>query len=181
MKVTSQSLSGLLLIEPRVFSDSRGYFKEVYQAERFAQCGLPAKFVQDNYSRSVKNTVRGLHYQIPNAQGKLIWAVRGEIFDVAVDLRRHSPTFGSWLGFHLSDSNHHQLYIPPGFAHGFCVLSEFADVAYKCTQAYHAESEQTIQWNDRDLAISWPVTDPILSPKDAQATPFRNAICFEEV
>lgn len=165
MKVTEAPLSGLMIFEPRIFADNRGYFYEVFQQNRYAECGLP-RFVQDNVSRSKQNTLRGLHYQLPHEQGKLVWVTRGTVWDVAVDIRRTSPTFGQWFAITLSDENHTQMYIPPGFAHGFCVLSEEADFYYKCTDFYAPSSEQGIAWNDVNLNIPWPIKNPILSPKD---------------
>ena len=166
MQVEQTSLPGVLLITPRVFQDERGFFVETYHRERYAAHGIDAEFVQDNHSRSCRGTLRGLHYQIAHAQGKLVRVLRGEVFDVAVDLRRASPHFGRWIGNRLSEANHLQMYIPPGFAHGFCVLSDSADVVYKCTDHYRPEHERTLAWNDPDVAIEWPIEEPILSPKD---------------
>lgn len=165
MKVSEGPLSGLLIIQPDIFTDNRGYFYEVYQQDRYAKLGLP-NFVQDNLSRSMKNVLRGLHYQQPKPQGKLVWVVQGEVWDVVVDIRRSSPTFGKFFNRILSDVNQTQLYIPPGFAHGFCVLSSVADFYYKCTDYYSPINEKGIKWNDPALSISWPVNKPILSPKD---------------
>ena len=178
MKVIATELPGVVLIEPRVFTDERGFFMETYHHLRFQEAGLHVNFVQDNHSHSVRGTLRGLHYQIEHPQGKLVRAVRGEIFDVAVDLRRASDTFGRWFGAVLSEANKLQLYIPPQFAHGFCALSETADVAYKCSEIYHAEHERTIIWNDSDLNIDWPVKSPLLSPKDKQGMRLSDADCF---
>lgn len=178
MKVIETPLSGLLRIEPRVFGDARGCFLETYQQSRFERTGLPTGFVQDNHSRSQRGILRGLHFQSPQPQGKLIYVVRGEIWDVAVDLRRSSATFGQWYGVTLSESNHWQLYVPEGFAHGFCVLSETADVIYKCTSYYAPEHEQTLIWNDPELKIPWPVADPLLSAKDRQGLPLSKLDCF---
>ena len=166
MNVTTTTLPGVLLIEPAIFQDTRGHFLETYHAARYAEKGIPGPFVQDNFSHSVKGTLRGLHYQLQHAQGKLVMALTGRIFDVAVDIRKGSPTFGRWVGVELSGDNKRQLYIPPGFAHGFCVVSETADVLYKCTNLYAPKDERGIIWNDPALAIAWPVTGPILSPKD---------------
>lgn len=166
MKIIEGELSGILIFEPTIYKDSRGYFIEIYQAERFLELGIPA-FVQDNYSRSKKDVIRGLHYQHPLAQGKLVGVTKGSVWDVAVDLRRSSSTFGQWFGLTLDDQTHRQMYIPPGFAHGFCVLSDYADFYYKCTQTYAPQYEQGIAWNDQQLNITWPVTHPILSSKDA--------------
>ena len=172
MNVIETALPGVLLLEPRVFGDARGFFLETWQAERYQQAGLPARFVQDNQSRSRRGVLRGLHYQLVQPQGKLVWVTRGAVFDVAVDVRRGSPTFSHWCGYQLDDANHHQLYIPPGFAHGFCVVSEEADFFYKCTDYYHPHSEQGIAWNDPAISIDWPLpaADVALSTKD-QANP----------
>lgn len=169
MRVEATPLAGVLLIIPRVFEDARGFFMETYHQPRFAEAGLPAAFVQDNLSGSVARTLRGMHYQVDRPQGKLVQAVTGEVFDVAVDVRVGSPTFGRWFGATLSDRNRHQLYIPPGFAHGFCVLSDFAQVAYKCTDVYAPGGERGIRWDDPEIGIEWPVADPILSDKDRDA------------
>ncbi len=166
MKVSDTSLPGVLLIEPRVFSDPRGTFWETYQAKRYADAGIPAIFVQDNCSRSVRGTLRGLHYQLRHPQAKLVWVTRGEVFDVVVDIRRGSPTFGRWFSTTLSGDQPRQMYIPPGFAHGFCVLSEFADFAYQCTDYYVPDDERGIIWNDPDIGIRWPIAEPLLSDKD---------------
>jgi len=167
MKVTPASIPEVLLIEPRIFGDCRGLFFESYQQQRYAAAGLPAGFVQDNISRSGRGTVRGLHLQHPFGQGKLVQAIAGEVFDVAVDVRVGSPTFGRWVGFTLSEDNHHQLYVPVGFAHGFCVRSEMAIFAYKCTELYHPETELGIAYDDPELAIPWDIGEPALSDKDS--------------
>ena len=174
MKISETPLKNLLRIEPRVFGDARGFFLETYQQTRFQHAGLPATFVQDNQSRSQRGTLRGLHFQSPQPQGKLIFVVRGEIWDVAVDLRSSSSTFGQWYGVTLSETNHWQLYVPEGFAHGFCVVSEIADVIYKCTTAYAPEHEQSLLWNDPDLEISWPIADPLLSLKDQRGSRLKD-------
>jgi dTDP-4-dehydrorhamnose 3,5-epimerase len=180
MQVRQTELEGVLIVEPRVLGDKRGFFKETYQRERYAQAGITAEFVQDNFSRSLRGTLRGLHYQIERAQGKLVQAVRGEVFDVAVDLRRDSPTFGRWAGAILSETNHHQLYIPPGFAHGFYVISDMAEFSYKCTDYYFPQHERTLLWNDPTVGIDWPlVGEPILSEKDQRGTPLAQAECYE--
>ncbi len=166
MKIIETDIPGVMIIEPQVFGDHRGYFMETYQIRAFAEAGIPHTFVQDNQSRSVKNTLRGLHYQDPYAQGKLVRAVAGEVFDVAVDIRRGSPTFGKWTGVILSSENKRSFWVPPGFAHGFCVLSDSADFVYKCSEYYHPETEHTILWNDPDIGIEWPVRDVLLSKKD---------------
>jgi dTDP-4-dehydrorhamnose 3,5-epimerase len=170
------AIPGVILIKPRVFDDPRGYFLETYKRSDFAAAGIPDDFVQVNHSHSVARVLRGLHYQKhPAAQGKLVTAVRGTVFDVAVDIRRGSPTYGSWLGEVLSAENHHMLYIPPGFAHGFCVLSDRADVIYRVTAEYAPGLDRGVLWNDPDLAIDWPVDDPILSEKDADQPRLRDA------
>ncbi len=168
MNIIPTSLKGLLIIEPNVFEDKRGYFLETYHQERFQSAGLDANFVQDNLSFSKKGSLRGLHFQITHPQAKLVQAVTGEIFDVAVDIRPESPTFGKWSGALLSEENKRQLFIPGGFAHGFCVLSESAHVAYKCSDYYSPEDEGGILWSDPAVAIDWPVKDPTLSEKDGQ-------------
>lgn len=166
MNIIETKLPGVLLIEPQIFTDHRGTFFECYHRERYEQRGLPFNFVQDNLSRSRQGVLRGLHYQFPRAQGKLIWVTRGEIFDVAVDIRTNSPTFGQWIGHTLCGEKPQQVYIPPGFAHGFCVLSAEADFYYKCTDYYDPSSEHGILWNDPKLNIHWPIAEPILSSKD---------------
>ncbi len=176
MNVQTTHLAGLLLIAPKVFGDARGFFLETFQAQRYAGAGIPAPFVQDNHSRSTRGVLRGLHYQIERPQGKLVMVTKGAVFDVAVDIRRNSPTFGQWFGAELNDDNHHQLYVPPGFAHGFCVLSEQADFLYKCTEYYAPELERSIIWNDPDIAISWPLEAPSLSAKDAQAPRLKDIL-----
>lgn len=173
MTIHQTPLSGVLLIEPKVFGDVRGFFLETFRAERLAEFGIPA-FVQDNHSRSAHGVLRGLHYQLQRPQGKLVMVTRGAVFDVAVDIRNGSSTFGQWYGAELSDANHHQLYIPPGFAHGFCVLSEDADFLYKCTDYYAPETERAIIWNDPDVNIVWPLPEPRLSSKDSRAPRLRD-------
>jgi dTDP-4-dehydrorhamnose 3,5-epimerase len=165
MKVSEAPLSGLIIIEPNVFNDHRGHFYEVFQSKRYEELGIPP-LVQDNTSRSKRHVLRGLHYQLPHPQGKLVWVTQGTVWDVVVDIRLTSPTFGQWFGITLSDENHTQFYIPPGFAHGFCVLSEEADFHYKCTDYYYPGKEHGIAWNDTQLNIPWPVKNPLLSPKD---------------
>ena len=167
MKITETRLPGVLIIEPEVFSDDRGFFMETYHQARYEELGIKVRFVQDNLSYSRRGVLRGLHYQHPHSQGKLVYVVKGEVFDVAVDIRIGSPTFGQWMGVTLSDQNKKQLYIPEGFAHGFVVLSDEALFAYKCTDFYHPEAEGGIVWNDPDLGIEWPEMKPVLSPKDA--------------
>lgn len=172
--VTPLSLPEILLIEPRAFTDHRGFFLETHHQIKYTGAGLDRIFVQDNHSRSRQSVLRGLHYQLRKPQGKLVYVVRGEIFDVAVDIRRGSPAFGRWEGTHLSDTNHRQLFIPEGFAHGFVVLSESADVVYKCTQFYEPGDEYGIYWADPKIGIDWPVDNPILSEKD-QTFPALNS------
>ncbi len=174
MIVKTTPLEGLIVIEPRVFEDSRGFFLETFNAEKYSSHGIPSQFVQDNWSRSIKNTLRGLHFQNPNAQGKLVSVIRGSVYDVAVDIRKESTTFGKWFGLELSDVNRRQLWIPPGFAHGFCVLSDVADFMYKCTEFYAPDCERAIAWNDPELGIDWPTPTPLLSPKDAAAPKMRD-------
>ena len=162
----SSALGEIILVEPQVFKDERGFFLETYHQARYAEKGIDRPFVQDNHSHSRKGSVRGLHYQLKHPQGKLIYVVTGRIFDVVVDIRRGSPTFGNWCGAYLSAENKHQLYIPPGFAHGFGVLSDRADVIYKCTDFYTPGDEYGVLWNDPELEIDWGVDQPVLSPKD---------------
>jgi len=175
LKVQSTSLDGVLLIEPTVFADDRGFFLETYHAARFAEAGIDANFLQDNQSRSVRGVLRGLHFQEPNAQGKLVRCALGALFDVAVDIRVGSPQFGKWFGAELTEENRLMLWVPPGFAHGFCALSEMADLAYKCTALYDAASDRAIAWDDPDIGIAWPVSEPSLSPKDAAAPRLKDA------
>jgi dTDP-4-dehydrorhamnose 3,5-epimerase len=175
VKVHETALPGVLLLEPQRFGDDRGFFMETFHARRYAEAGISGTFVQDNFSRSAKGTVRGLHFQEPNAQGKLVQVLAGAVYDVAVDVRRGSPTFGRWVGVELSAENRRQLWVPPGFAHGFCVLSESADFFYKCTDFYSPSTERSIAWNDPELAIPWPVSAPLLSPKDAAAPRLKDA------
>lgn len=168
MRVLPTKLEGLLIIEPDVFGDDRGFFLESWSQKRFAEAGIDQTFVQDNLSRSSRGTLRGLHLQSPpHGQGKLVQVLEGEVYDVAVDVRVDSPTFGQWIGAMLSAQNHRQVYVPPGFAHGFCVTSEYALFSYKCTRPYAPASELCVLWNDPALAIEWPVREPLLSKKDA--------------
>jgi dTDP-4-dehydrorhamnose 3,5-epimerase len=170
MQVLETSLPGVMLIEPRIFSDDRGFFYESYHEKRYWDLGLQVKFVQDNHSKSQQGTLRGLHYQLQHPQGKLVRVSHGAVFDVAVDIRKGSPTFGQWYGAHLSGENNKQLYVPPNFAHGFCVLSETADFLYKCTDFYAPGDEYSLRWDDPAIGIKWPITsEPLLSPKDAAA------------
>jgi dTDP-4-dehydrorhamnose 3,5-epimerase len=181
MKVIATPLSGALILEPRVFQDARGFFLESYNENVMADLGIPARFVQDNHSYSAKDVVRGLHYQLPpHPQGKLVRVVSGEIFDVIVDLRRSSPTFGKWQSVTLSGENLQILWIPPGLAHGFRVLSDDAHVLYKATDFYHPECERTLAWNDPAIGIDWQLeSKPVVSAKDEQGALFRDAEKFE--
>jgi dTDP-4-dehydrorhamnose 3,5-epimerase len=180
MNVVQTAIPDVLLIEPRVFGDARGFFLEGYSARGFRQAtGLSVDFVQDNHSRSRRGVLRGLHYQVRQAQGKLVSVVCGAVFDVAVDIRRSSPGFGQWVGMELSEDNHRQLWLPPGIAHGFLVLSERVDVFYKTTDYYAPEHERVILWNDPDIEIEWPLADePLLSQKDRAGLPLKQAECF---
>ena len=176
MKVTPTALPDVLVIEPRVFGDDRGFFFESWNARTFSSAGLEATFVQDNHSRSAHNVLRGLHYQIEHAQGKLVRVCAGEVFDVAVDIRRSSPTFGRWVGVELSQDNKKMMWIPAGFAHGFLVLSDAAEFLYKTTDYWYAEHERTLLWNDPTLAIDWPLDGaPVLAAKDAAGRPLASA------
>ena len=170
------TLPEVMIIEPRIFEDDRGYLMEMYHQEKMSEAGIRERFVQDNRSLSRRGTIRGLHYQLGRPQGKLVWALQGEVFDVAVDIRRGSPNFGKWVGVTLTGENKRGLYIPADFAHGFCVVSETAEFFYKCTDFYSPEHERCIVWNDPDLAINWPMNmPPRLSEKDAGGLLFRNA------
>jgi dTDP-4-dehydrorhamnose 3,5-epimerase len=168
MKFLPTELSGVIIVEPDLYRDSRGFFLETYHAHKYAEGGIADPFVQDNHSRSVRGTLRGLHAQHAHPQGKLVRVLHGEIFDVAVDVRRGSPTFKHWLGVTLSADNFRQIYVPPGFVHGFCVVSDLAEVEYKCTDFYYPGDEMGIAWNDPDIGISWPLDHPQLSEKDAR-------------
>lgn len=169
MNVEQTTLPGVLLVTPRVFGDSRGFFLETFNAGRYASHGITGPFVQDNWSRSAKNILRGLHLQHPNPQGKLVSVARGAVYDVAVDVRVGSPHFGKWFGVELSEANKQQLWIPPGFAHGFCSLTDDTDFVYKCTALYSPADELSIRWNDPAIGIDWPVKEPLLSKKDLDA------------
>lgn len=173
MDVIETKLPGLLLIKPDVFQDERGFFFESYNYRRYAAHGIDSQFVQDNHSRSIKNTLRGLHYQVNPGQAKLVRVIVGEVFDVAVDIRQGSPTYGQWHGQILSSENKLQLFIPVGFAHGFCVLSEIAEFEYKCSSYYSPADERGIIWNDPEIAIEWPCSKPILSAKDSNLPGFH--------
>lgn len=178
MKFIPSEIPEVILIEPQVLADERGFFMETYQSERFAQAGISAVFVQDNHSGSRQGTLRGLHYQIRQAQGKLVRVIAGEVFDVAVDMRRSSPFFGKWVGAHISAENKHQIWIPPGFAHGYYVLSEQAEIVYKASDIYAPQWERTLLWNDPAISIQWPLipgTEPVISAKDATGLPLAKA------
>lgn len=174
MNIVPTDLPGVLVLEPRVFRDARGYFLETWKAAPYAEAGLPPRFVQDNLSSSATGILRGLHLQSPTCQAKLIWVVTGEVYDVAVDVRAGSPTFGRWVGVTLSAEGHRQLFVPAGFAHGFVVTSGPAAVCYKCDAPYAPADELTVLWNDPDVGVRWPVADPILSPKDREGHRLRD-------
>ena len=176
MQVIPTAIPAVLLIEPKVFGDARGFFFESYNRRILAELGLDTEFVQDNHSRSARNVLRGLHYQIEHPQGKLVRVIAGEVFDVAVDLRRSSPTFGQWVGYLLSAENRRMMWVPPGFAHGFCVTSEFAEFLYKTTDYWYPQHERCLAWNDPDLAIDWPLPgEPMLADKDSSGAFLREA------
>ena len=175
MRFEATDLPGVILVQPKIFGDDRGFFLETYQRERYAEAGIDLGFVQDNHSKSSRGVLRGLHLQLEKTQGKLIRVLSGEIYDVAVDVRVGSPHFGQHVAVRLSSENHHQLYVPPRFAHGFCVLSETAEVEYKCTDYYDPPSELSIRWDDPDLAIPWPIDSPQLSVKDSEALSLAEA------
>ena len=175
MRVTPTDIPDVLIVEPRVFGDARGFFFESWNRRTFAAAGLDVDFVQDNHSRSSRGVLRGLHYQVHHAQGKLVRVIAGEVYDVAVDLRRASPTFGRHVAVTLSADNPRMLWVPAGFAHGFCVTSDSADFLYKTTDYWHAEHERTLLWNDPALRIDWPVRDPVIAAKDAAGTPLARA------
>ena len=179
MKTIETRLPGVVIFEPSRFGDQRGFFMETFQRDRYAESGLELEFVQDNFSRSRQGVLRGLHYQMENPQGKLVTVMRGEIYDVALDMREYSDTFGNWVGVRLSGENGRQLYIPPGFAHGFCVLSEEADFHYKCTDFYDPASERSVVWNSPELQIDWPIETPIVSAKDQAGEVFAHADRYE--
>jgi dTDP-4-dehydrorhamnose 3,5-epimerase len=181
MEIIKTNIPDVLLIKPRVFEDKRGFFMETFQADKMKEAGINHRFVQDNHSRSMQGTLRGLHYQIDNVQGKLVRVAIGKIYDVAVDIRKSSPTFGKWIGVILSAENKNQLWVPPGFAHGFYVISESADVLYKATDFYNASAERCILWNDKVLDIDWHLVEgvePILSVKDLEGKSLENAEVF---
>jgi len=174
VRFEATAIPEVIRIEPQVFRDPRGFFLESYHEAKFSAGGVLARFVQDNHSRSSRGTLRGLHMQLRHAQGKLVRCIAGEVFDVAVDVRRGSKTFGQWVGETLSAKNFRQLWVPPGFLHGFCVVSESAEIQYKCTELYHPEDELGVAWNDPDLALGWPVDAPLLSAKDAALPRLRD-------
>ena len=174
MRVLETELPGVLRVEPRVHRDDRGFFVETYHAPRYAEHGIPDVFVQDNHSRSARGTLRGLHGQFPRCQAKLVRVIEGEIYDVAVDARRGSPHYGRYTATRLSAENFHQLYVPPGFLHGFCVTSPIAQVEYKCSDVYHPEDEFSVIWNDPEIGIPWPTAEPVLSEKDRKAPCLRD-------
>jgi dTDP-4-dehydrorhamnose 3,5-epimerase len=181
MEFFPTSLSGVVRIQPKAYGDDRGYFSETWQEKKFAAAGIEAHFVQDNHSHSIRHTLRGLHYQIQQPQGKLVRVVQGAAFDVAVDMRRSSATFGQWVGFELSAENQQMLWVPPGFAHGYLALSERVDFLYKCTDFYAPAHERAVRWDDPEVAVSWPLasgTAPLLSPKDAIAPLLKDAERF---
>lgn len=182
MKVEPTDLPEVCIVHAPVYGDARGFFTEVYHEERFRELGLPSHFAQDSHSRSSRGVLRGLHFQLERPQGKLVRAATGVIFDVAVDLRRSSPHYGRWVGVTLTAGDGRQLWIPPGFAHGFLAMSELADVSYKCTTVYHADSNRSIRWDDADIGVTWPLdrgSTPLLSPKDAIAPSFASEIWYD--
>jgi dTDP-4-dehydrorhamnose 3,5-epimerase len=174
MKVIETTLPGALILEPQVFGDSRGFFYESYHQARYKDVGVTGNFVQTNVSRSAKGVLRGLHYQWPNPQGKLVSVLEGEVYDVAVDIRRGSPHFGHWAGVMLTADNHRHFWIPEGFAHGFCVLSEFATFTYQCTALYDPAADAGVRWNDADIGVDWPIGTPLLSEKDGKTPLLRD-------
>jgi dTDP-4-dehydrorhamnose 3,5-epimerase len=180
MKVTETSLPGVLILEPKVFGDGRGFFYESYHQARYHGEGITGDFVQTNVSRSAKGVLRGLHYQWPHPQGKLVSVLEGEVYDVAVDIRRGSPNFGQWVGVMLTSENHRHLWIPEGFAHGFCVLSDYATFTYQCTSLYDAAADAGVRWNDADIGVDWPISEPLLSEKDSK-TPLLRDIAADRI
>jgi dTDP-4-dehydrorhamnose 3,5-epimerase len=182
MQITETALPEVRILEPRLHGDARGFFMETWNARTFSGLGLDVDFVQDNHSRSSRGTLRGIHYQVVKPQGKLVRVTRGSVFDVAVDLRRSSPSFGRWVGVELSENNHRMLWVPPGFGHGFYVTSETADFLYKCTDFYYPDHDRGVRWNDPSLAIQWPIPEggsPELSPKDRDAPLLRDAQLYD--
>lgn len=180
MKVIETALPGALILEPQVFGDARGFFYESYNKGKWQEAGIQAEFIQANVSRSARGVLRGLHYQWPNPQGKLVSVLEGAVYDVAVDIRRGSPTFGQSVGVMLTADNHRHFWVPEGFAHGFCVLSEFATFTYQCTALYDAKADAGIRWNDADLGIDWPLSEPLLSDKDGK-TPLLKDVAPERL
>jgi len=181
MEFVPTQLPEVVLIKPKVFGDARGFFLESWQQNNFAHAGIDAQFVQDNHSRSSQWTLRGMHYQIQNTQGKLVRVTRGAVFDVAIDVRKSSPTFGQWVGVELNDTNHHMLWVPPGFAHGFLALSETVDFLYKVTDVYAPQHERTVRWNDPEVGIAWPLplgVSPVLAARDASASNLKDIEAF---
>ena len=176
MEFIQTKIPDVILIKPKLFEDQRGFFMEYYHVEKFKLAGIDGIFVQDNHAKSVKDTLRGLHFQVNFPQAKLLRCLKGKVFDVAVDLRKDSTYYGQWVGEELSEDNKCQLFMPAGFAHGYYVLSETAEITYKCSEIYHPEDEQGLQWDDPDIAIDWPGTDPILSEKDRQSPPLKDFI-----
>jgi dTDP-4-dehydrorhamnose 3,5-epimerase len=176
VKVVETKLPGVLVVEPNVHRDERGFFAETYHAQRYAAAGIGVTFVQDNHSRSVRGTLRGLHAQLERPQAKLVRVLRGTIFDVVVDVRRGSPTFKDWIGVELSDENFRQVFVPIGFAHGFCVLSDVAEVEYKCSDHYHAGDELGLKWDDPEIGVEWPLREPLLSDKDREGKPLARLL-----
>jgi dTDP-4-dehydrorhamnose 3,5-epimerase len=172
-KISQTKIPEVLVVEPEIFGDSRGFFLETYHYKKYAENGIKKPFVQDNHSRSSRGILRGLHYQLNTPQAKLVYAATGEILDVAVDIRKGSPTFGKWVGVILSEKNRFQLYVPEGFAHGFCVLSETADVIYKCSELYSPGDDRGVNWSDKSININWPAKDPLLSDKDKKLPMLR--------
>ena len=175
LNIRETNLPGVLIIEPKVLGDDRGFFMETYRIDAFRAAGIAEEFVQDNHSRSSRGVLRGLHYQEPGAQGKLVRCTRGALFDVAVDIRRGSPSFGRWFGIELTEANKLMLWIPPGYAHGFCALEDGTDLVYKCTTLYAPAADRSILWNDPDIGIEWPIASPLLSAKDIAAPRLRDA------
>lgn len=180
MRVIETSLPGVMVVEPRVFGDERGHFYESYNEAQYRENGIDTRLVQTNVSRSARDVLRGLHYQWPNPQAKLVSVLEGEVYDVAVDIRHGSPTFGNWVGVMLSAENHRHLWIPEGFAHGFCVVSEFATFTYQCSTLYDPTADRAIHWNDGDIAVDWPVSRPLLSAKDLRA-PFLGEVSADQL
>ncbi len=174
MNIIKTQIPDLLVLEPEIVTDDRGFFMETFQSKRYEECGINCPFVQDNISESIQGTLRGLHYQYPHSQGKLVQVISGSVFDVAVDIRRGSPSYGKWFGTEISAENKRQLWLPSGCAHGFCVISGTALFSYKCTDFYNPKTEHTIIWNDEEIGIDWPVSEPVISSKDANGIKLKN-------